>query len=156
MSRYMQIHVYVQVHVYLSSVLCLVAQSGLTLCDPMNCSPLGSSVPGILQARILEWQPSPSPGNPPNLGIEPRSSGLQADSFPSEPPGKLTYNLSGFILRNWLIQLLRLEIQVRVDIAILNLRSAGCKLRQGFFYQSPEAEFLLLLEISVFGFKGVN
>ena len=30
-------------------------QSCLTLCDPINGSPLGSSVPGILQARILEW-----------------------------------------------------------------------------------------------------
>ena len=30
-------------------------QSGLTLCDPMDCSPPGSSVHGILQARILEW-----------------------------------------------------------------------------------------------------
>ena len=27
----------------------------LTLCDPMDCSPPGSSVHGILQARILEW-----------------------------------------------------------------------------------------------------
>ena len=26
-----------------------------TLCDPMDCSPLGSSVHGISQARILEW-----------------------------------------------------------------------------------------------------
>ena len=33
----------------------LVAQSCPTLCDPMDCSPLGSSVHGILQARILEW-----------------------------------------------------------------------------------------------------
>ena len=31
------------------------AQSGLTLCDPVDCSPPGSSVHGILQARILEW-----------------------------------------------------------------------------------------------------
>ena len=31
------------------------AQSCLTLCDPMDCSPLGSSVHGSLQARILEW-----------------------------------------------------------------------------------------------------
>ena len=30
-------------------------QSCPTLCDPINGSPLGSSVPGILQARILEW-----------------------------------------------------------------------------------------------------
>ena len=30
-------------------------QSCPTLCDPIDCSPPGSSVPGILQARILEW-----------------------------------------------------------------------------------------------------
>ena len=33
----------------------LVTQSCLTLCDPMDCSPPGSSVHGILQARILVW-----------------------------------------------------------------------------------------------------
>ena len=33
----------------------LVTQVCLTLCDPMDYSPPGSSVPGILQARILEW-----------------------------------------------------------------------------------------------------
>ena len=33
----------------------LVAQLCLTLCDPMDCSPPGSSVHGILQARMLEW-----------------------------------------------------------------------------------------------------
>ena len=33
----------------------LVAQSCLTLCNPMDCSPPGSSVHGILQARILVW-----------------------------------------------------------------------------------------------------
>ena len=33
---------------------CLVAKSSLTLCDPMDCSPPGSFVHGILQARILE------------------------------------------------------------------------------------------------------
>ena len=34
---------------------CLVAKSCPTLCDPMGCSPLGSSVHGIPQASILEW-----------------------------------------------------------------------------------------------------
>ena len=33
----------------------IVAQPCLTLCHPMDCSRLGSSVHGILQARILEW-----------------------------------------------------------------------------------------------------
>ena len=32
-----------------------VTQSCPTLCDPVDCSPPGSSVHGILQARILEW-----------------------------------------------------------------------------------------------------
>ena len=39
---------------------CLVAQSCPTLCDPMDCSPPGSSVHWILQARILEWVAVPS------------------------------------------------------------------------------------------------
>ena len=35
--------------------MCAVTQSRLTLCDPTDCSPPGSSVRGIFQARILEW-----------------------------------------------------------------------------------------------------
>ena len=35
--------------------VCAVTQSCLTLCDPMDCSPTGSSVHGILQVRILDW-----------------------------------------------------------------------------------------------------
>ena len=42
------------------AVLFLVAQSCQTLCDPVDCSPPGSSVSGILQARILEWITMPS------------------------------------------------------------------------------------------------
>ena len=32
-----------------------IAQSCLTLCDPIDCSLPGSSFHGILQARVLEW-----------------------------------------------------------------------------------------------------
>ena len=42
-----------------TTLLCLVSQSCPTLCDPMYCPP-GSSVHGILQARILEWVAMPS------------------------------------------------------------------------------------------------
>ena len=35
--------------------LCLATQSCLTLCDPLDCSPPGSSVHGTLQARTLQW-----------------------------------------------------------------------------------------------------
>ena len=41
------------------ALLALVPQSCLTLCNPMDCSPPGSSVHGILQARILEWAAIP-------------------------------------------------------------------------------------------------
>ena len=34
---------------------CLVAKSNLILCEPMECSPPGSSVHGVSQVRILEW-----------------------------------------------------------------------------------------------------
>ena len=34
---------------------CLVVQLCLTLCNPMDCNPPSSSVPGLFQARILEW-----------------------------------------------------------------------------------------------------
>ena len=44
---------------FLSTVYALVTQSWLTLCDPMGCSPPGSSVHGIFQARILEWVATP-------------------------------------------------------------------------------------------------
>ena len=52
-------------------MLCSATQSCPTLCDPMDCSLLGSSVHGILQARILEWVAFPSPGHLPNPGSNP-------------------------------------------------------------------------------------
>ena len=69
-------------------VCVLAVQSSPTLCDPMDCSPPGSSVYGILQARILEWVAIPfSRGS-----SQPRDltqvSALQADSLPSEPQKK--------------------------------------------------------------------
>ena len=47
-----------------------------TLFNPLDCSPLGSSVYGILQARILEWLAIPPPGDLPDPGIEPASPSL--------------------------------------------------------------------------------
>ena len=66
-------------------------QSCLTLCDPMDCSPPGSFVHGILQARILEWVAMPF-----SRGSSPPKDGTQVSCvfcitgrfFTSEPPGK--------------------------------------------------------------------
>ena len=43
----------------MESVRAQLLQSSLTLCDPMDCSPPGSSVHGIFQTRILEWVAMP-------------------------------------------------------------------------------------------------
>ena len=63
----------------------LVVQSCRTLCDPMDYSPPGFTVHGILQARILRLIAFPSPGGLPDPGMEAESPALQADSLPSEP-----------------------------------------------------------------------
>ena len=70
---------------------CLVTQSCPTLCDPIDCSPAGSSVHGILQARIWEWVAIPFSRGSSRLGNEPRSPTLQVDSLSSEPPGTCGY-----------------------------------------------------------------
>ena len=54
----------------------------------MDGSPPGSSLHGILQARILDWVAISFSRDLPDPGIEPGSPALQADSLPSEPPGK--------------------------------------------------------------------
>ena len=58
------------------TIVCVHAKSLLlcpTLCDPVDCSLPGSSVHGILQARILECVVFPPPGDLPNPEIEPAS-----------------------------------------------------------------------------------
>ena len=66
----------------------LVAQLCPTHCDPMDCSPPGSSVHGIFQARILECFAISTSRGFPDPRIEPGSSALQVDSLPTELPGK--------------------------------------------------------------------
>ena len=58
-----------------------VIQTCPNLCDPMDCSLPGSSVHGILQAKIQERGAFLSPGDLPNPGIEPMSPALQVDFF---------------------------------------------------------------------------
>ena len=56
------------------NLLCVCAkllQSCPTLCDPMDCSPPGSSVYGILQAKIMEWVAMPFFRDLSNPGVEP-------------------------------------------------------------------------------------
>ena len=65
-----------------------VTQSCQSLCDPMDYCLSGSSAHGILQVRRQKWVAIPiSTGFDP--GTEPISPALQADSLPSEMPGKV-------------------------------------------------------------------
>ena len=80
-----------------AQVKVLVAQSCLTLCDPRDGSLPGSSVHRILQVRTLEWVAMPFSKDLPNPGTKPRSPILQADSLPSEPPGKPSWYSVTFI-----------------------------------------------------------
>ena len=82
--------------VLVSAVCVLVAQSCLTLCDPIDYSLPGSSVHGIFQARMLEWWPFPSPGDLADPGVEPSSPALAGRFFTAEPPGKPNSCLSTF------------------------------------------------------------
>ena len=75
-----------------SCVKVRIAQLCLTLCNPMDCSLLGSSVHGIFQAGILHGLPFPTPGDLLNTRIEPASPGSPAMAgrfFNTESPGKL-------------------------------------------------------------------
>ena len=65
-----------------------VAESCPTLCDPKDCSPPGSSVHGILQARTLEWVALSFSGDLPDPGSNPGLSRLLrgGGSLPLGPP----------------------------------------------------------------------
>ena len=78
----------------------LVAQSCLTLCDPMDCSTPASSVEFSTQEYWSEL-PFPSPGDLPDPKIEPESPASQADSLLSEPSRKPNIGTKSYA--NWII-----------------------------------------------------
>ena len=85
-----------------SIILCAQLLLCPTLCNPMDCSPPGSSIHGILQARILEWVAVPSSRDLPNLVIEPASltssalvGGFFSTSATCEAPPLLFSTLKG-------------------------------------------------------------
>ena len=73
----------------------MCAQSCPTLCKPMNCSPPGSSVHGILQAKYWRGLPFPPPVDLPDPSIKPcllHLLGWQADSLPLSHLGRQPMN----------------------------------------------------------------
>ena len=62
--------------------------------DPMNCSPSGSSVHGISQARIREWVAISFSRGFADPGIKPMSFALQVDSLPLSHLGSPQWNIT--------------------------------------------------------------
>ena len=105
--------------------------------NPWDCSPLGSSVHGVFQARVLEWVAiSFSRGSSWSRDWT-RSPALQADSLPSEPPGKLfnhdrvpwQQNLSWYRMitsisqhitaaQTWQLPILKLYLKIKLKPAL--------------------------------------
>ena len=98
----------------------------------MDCSPPGSPVPGILQARILEWVAISSSRDLPDPEIEPMSPALVDGFFTSELSGKSSYRLSPLKILSVLVSdiIIHLVAQAkifRVNISFSHLvRSTSC------------------------------
>ena len=80
---YMCICICVHLHTRTKSL-----QSWMTFCDPVDCSPPGPSVHGVLQARILEWIAISSSRGPSQLKDRTHVSCVGKHLFNTEPPGK--------------------------------------------------------------------
>ena len=75
------------------SIVVVDSPSHAWLCDPMDCSLLGSSVMGLSRQEYWSGLPFPSPGDLPGPGIEPGSPVLQADSLLTELRGQRPWAL---------------------------------------------------------------
>ena len=67
--------------------MCLIAQSCLTFCGPMDYSDQAPLSMGFSRQEYWSGLPFPSPGDLADPGIEPRSPALQTDALTSEPQG---------------------------------------------------------------------
>ena len=122
-------------HLSLLSHACVHAKSlqlCLTLCRPMDCSLQGSSVHGVLQARILEWVALPYSRDLPDPGSEPsykiRDCILTKDVLLEFSRNTLAhYSSSSKILlthlSNWFIHSLGGNCLITREIYIIGLRN---------------------------------
>ena len=77
-------HLFQVLQIAAGKLVGVLTQPCLTLCDPMDCSPPGSTVQGISRQEYWSGLPLPSPGVLPDPGIEhtsPAFPALQADSL---------------------------------------------------------------------------
>ena len=123
--------------------VCMYAKSlwlCLTLWDPMDCSPPGSSVHGILQARILEWVANPFPrgsSQPRDWTCISWSSSIAGGFFTIEPLGKP--NLKNIVKCNRI--LIDLSIWFCLPLWVGSPRSAPTPGKQPPRKRSPGTAF---------------
>ena len=100
-------HLFQVLQIAAGKLVGVLTQPCLTLCDPMDCSPPGSTVQGISRQEYWSGLPLPSPGVLPDPGIEhtsPAFPALAGIFFTSVPTGKqwgkvhLTLFLTGNLL----------------------------------------------------------
>ena len=94
-------------------------QSCLTPCSPMDHSLPGSSLHGILQARILEWVAIPFSRDLPNPGIEAMSLAslaLAGRFFTTVPPGKPTMEYQSAVKKNGMLPFAATWMQLEIII----------------------------------------
>ena len=86
---------------------------------PMDFSPPDPLSMEFSRQEYLSGLPFPSPGDPPDPGIKPGSPALQADSFPSGKPHKITkvYCIACWIIFSYLI-ITKMEKNLKKDIYI--------------------------------------
>ena len=97
----------------------LVAQSCPTLCDHIDLVHQALLSMEISRQEYWNGLPFPSPRDLPNSGIEPGSPALQADTLPSEPPGKLTKHVYIYIFQQ---KVLKRETRRKKDSIFKALR----------------------------------
>ena len=122
----------------------LVTQSCLTLCDPMDCIPPGSSVHGILQARILEWVAIPFSGRSSQLRDWTQVSCIASRFFTTEPE---LGRKEGRALRNWCFQTVVLEKTIESSLDWKDIKLVNPKSNQLWIFigsTDAEAEALIL------------
>ena len=88
---------------------CAVAQSCPTLCDPLDCSPPGSSVHGILQARILEWVAMASSRGCSQPRDQTQVSRIAGGFFIIWAPGNISQYSCPFFSWNWTLSCICVE-----------------------------------------------
>ena len=81
-------------------MLLLSLQSCPTPCDPTDGSPPGSLIPGILQARTLEWAPPPSPMRESESEVA-QSCPTPSDPMDCSPPGSSVHGIFQARVLEW-------------------------------------------------------